>query len=247
LFTLLHTETTTPPAHRTGPFLPTHQRTPDAPRSRSRLALDVIEGRCIDSPVRRRGAVSNEAKMGHFTQNNHSSCTQNRRAVPTHHRTPNAPRWRSRLALDALKVLLRCGFAEEGAGGIDEHLGHRLDHERQQRCRRNVHLCAFCCYSVGNYSVITYEVKGMVNKAIIVVNGRSVLFPLLLIRIIHHLVFLGNFCAFLSNFGSFSKVTLKALNSNYLNNTLKVTKQHPKVSKVTKSILFNYLKVTFCH
>jgi hypothetical protein len=47
--------------------VPTHHRTPDAPRWRSRLALDVGEGqkqtRCIDSPVRRR-AVSNEAKMG---------------------------------------------------------------------------------------------------------------------------------------------------------------------------------------
>jgi hypothetical protein len=41
--------------------LPTHHRTPDAPRWRSRLALDVGEGqkqtRCIDSPVRRRGGV----------------------------------------------------------------------------------------------------------------------------------------------------------------------------------------------
>jgi hypothetical protein len=50
---LLHTD-------RTGLF-PTHYRTPDAPRWRSRLALDVGEGqkqtRCIDSPVRRRGGV----------------------------------------------------------------------------------------------------------------------------------------------------------------------------------------------
>jgi hypothetical protein len=41
--------------------LPTHHRTPDALRWRSRLALDVGEGqkltRCIDSPVRRRGGV----------------------------------------------------------------------------------------------------------------------------------------------------------------------------------------------
>jgi hypothetical protein len=48
----------------------THHRTPDAPRWRSRLALDVGEGqkraRCIDSPVRRRGAASNESKMGSF-------------------------------------------------------------------------------------------------------------------------------------------------------------------------------------
>jgi hypothetical protein len=42
--------------------VPTHQRVPDAPRWRSRLALDVGEGqkltRCIDSPVRRRGGVN---------------------------------------------------------------------------------------------------------------------------------------------------------------------------------------------
>jgi hypothetical protein len=41
--------------------VPTHQRVPDAPRWRSRLALGVVEGqmltRCIDSPVRRRGGV----------------------------------------------------------------------------------------------------------------------------------------------------------------------------------------------
>jgi hypothetical protein len=40
----------------------THQRVPDAPRWRSRLAMDVGEGqkltRCIDSPVRRRGGVN---------------------------------------------------------------------------------------------------------------------------------------------------------------------------------------------
>jgi hypothetical protein len=44
---------------------PTHSR---RPRWRSRLALGVGEGqkltRCIDSPVQRRGAVSNEAKLG---------------------------------------------------------------------------------------------------------------------------------------------------------------------------------------
>jgi hypothetical protein len=41
------------------------------------------------------------AKMGSFFTRGkkHPSCTQNR-AVPTHHRTPDAPRWRSRLALD---------------------------------------------------------------------------------------------------------------------------------------------------
>jgi hypothetical protein len=44
-------------------------------------------------------AVSNEAKWGHFTRKKHPSCTQNR-AVPTHHRTPDAPSWRFRLALD---------------------------------------------------------------------------------------------------------------------------------------------------
>ena len=42
-------------------LLMTHQRTVDAPRWCSRLAMDVGEGqkqaRCIDSPVRRRGGV----------------------------------------------------------------------------------------------------------------------------------------------------------------------------------------------
>jgi hypothetical protein len=51
----------TPPAHTQNRAVPTHHRTPDAPRWRSRLAVDVGEGqkqtRCIDSPVRRRGGV----------------------------------------------------------------------------------------------------------------------------------------------------------------------------------------------
>jgi hypothetical protein len=37
-------------------------------------------------------------KWGHFTREKAPSYTQNR-AVLTHHRTPDAPRWRSRLAL----------------------------------------------------------------------------------------------------------------------------------------------------
>jgi hypothetical protein len=164
--------------------VPTRHRTPDAPRWRSRLALDVGEGqkqtRCIDSPVRRRGgvkrgengvilhwentrpahrtglfrpttalptppvgvpaspwtwakarsqlgelirlcgdgAVSNEAKWGHFTRGKHPSCTQNR-AVPTHHRTPDAPRWRSRLALDS--PVRRRGGVERGENGVILH------------------------------------------------------------------------------------------------------------------------------
>jgi hypothetical protein len=87
--------------------VPTHHRTPDAPRWRSRLALDVGEGqkqtRCIDTPVRRRGGVSNdEAKIYGViihTEKSPLMHTENR-AVPTHHRTADAPRWRSRLALD---------------------------------------------------------------------------------------------------------------------------------------------------
>jgi hypothetical protein len=47
--------------HTQNRAVPTHHRTPDAPRWRSRLALNVGEGqkqaRCIDSPVRRRGSV----------------------------------------------------------------------------------------------------------------------------------------------------------------------------------------------
>jgi hypothetical protein len=103
---LLYTEQNTPPAHTQNRAIPTHHRTPDAPRWRSRLALDVGEGqkhtRCIDSPVRRRGGVKRgEYKWGHLHLNGkkHPSCTQNR-AVPTHHRTPDAPHWRFRLALD---------------------------------------------------------------------------------------------------------------------------------------------------
>jgi hypothetical protein len=65
-----YTEKSTPPAHTQNRAVPTHHRTPDAPRWRFRLALDVGEGqkpiRCIDSPVRRRGGVENEAKMGSF-------------------------------------------------------------------------------------------------------------------------------------------------------------------------------------
>jgi hypothetical protein len=58
---ILHGKTSTSPAHTQNRALPTHHRTPDALRWRSRLALDVGEGqkltRCIDSPVRRRGGV----------------------------------------------------------------------------------------------------------------------------------------------------------------------------------------------
>jgi hypothetical protein len=65
-----YTEKSTPPAHTQNRALPTHHRTPDAFRWRSRLALDVGEGqkltRCIDSPLCGDGAVSNEAKLGSF-------------------------------------------------------------------------------------------------------------------------------------------------------------------------------------
>jgi hypothetical protein len=47
------------------------------------------------------GAVSTEATMGSFVNTEKSTppaLTQNR-ALPTHHRTPDAPRWRFRLAL----------------------------------------------------------------------------------------------------------------------------------------------------
>jgi hypothetical protein len=50
---LFNTEKSTPPpAHKQNRALPTHQRTPDAPRRRSRLALCVGKGqkltRCIE-------------------------------------------------------------------------------------------------------------------------------------------------------------------------------------------------------
>jgi hypothetical protein len=84
---------------------PTHHRTPDAPRWRSRLALDAGQGqkqtRCTDSPVRRRGGVCQmRRKWGHFTREKAPLLHTENRADPTHHRTPDAPRWRSRLALE---------------------------------------------------------------------------------------------------------------------------------------------------
>jgi hypothetical protein len=57
----VYKEQITPPAHTQNRAVPTRHCTPDVPRWRSRLALDVGEGqkqtRCIDSPVRRRGGV----------------------------------------------------------------------------------------------------------------------------------------------------------------------------------------------
>jgi hypothetical protein len=85
-----YTGKSTPPAqHTQNRVVPTHHRTPDALRWRSRLALGVGEGqkltRCIDSPVRRRGggAVSNEAKLGSF---------YTEKSTPSAHRTGNAGR-----------------------------------------------------------------------------------------------------------------------------------------------------------
>jgi hypothetical protein len=102
---ILHGKST-PPAHRTGLFRPT-TALPTPPVgvfaspwmwAKARSKLGALVRLCGD------GAVSNEAKMGSlfcFARGNkkHPSCTQNR-AVPTHHRTPDAPRWRSRHALD---------------------------------------------------------------------------------------------------------------------------------------------------
>jgi hypothetical protein len=69
-------------------------------------------------------------KWGHFTREKHPSCTQNR-AVPTHHRTPDAPRWRSRLALDVGEgqkqtrcidsPVRRRGGVERGENGVILH------------------------------------------------------------------------------------------------------------------------------
>jgi hypothetical protein len=102
---IFYTGKRTPPAHRTGPFRPTTALptppvgVPASPWmwAKARSKLGAVIRLCGD------GAVSNEAKkMGSFTLlhgEKHPSCTQNR-AVPTHHRTPDAPRWRSCLALD---------------------------------------------------------------------------------------------------------------------------------------------------
>jgi hypothetical protein len=117
--------------------LPTHHRTPDAPRWHSCLALDVGEGqkltRCIDSPVcAETGRCQKRRNWGHyFTQGKkHPSCTQNR-ALPIHHRTPDARRWRSRLALDVGEgqKLTRCidspvrrrGGVKKGENGVIFH------------------------------------------------------------------------------------------------------------------------------
>jgi hypothetical protein len=43
------------------------------------------------------------------------------------------------------------------------------------------------------------------------------------------------------------KVKCEEQNSNYRKNILKVTNKLPKIPKVTKSLLFNYYKFTFCH
>jgi hypothetical protein len=101
---ILYTAKSTPPAHRTGLFRPTTALptppvgVPASPWmwAKARSNLGTLIRLCGD------GAVSNEAKMGSllfYTEKMHPSCTQNR-AVPTHHRTIDAPRWRSRLALD---------------------------------------------------------------------------------------------------------------------------------------------------
>jgi hypothetical protein len=76
-------------------------------RSRLRLELGrwraLLSTRFIDSPVQRPGDVCQMRRkwMGSFILHryNHPFCTLIR-AVPTHHRTLDAPRWRSRLALD---------------------------------------------------------------------------------------------------------------------------------------------------
>ena len=86
--------------------VPTHHRTSDAPRWRSRLALDVGEGqkpiRCTLIRLCGDGAESNEAAkmVGSFLHGNKQPSCSQKWAVPTYHHTPDAPRWRSRLAMD---------------------------------------------------------------------------------------------------------------------------------------------------
>jgi hypothetical protein len=104
-FVLQEGTRSTPPAHRTGLFRPT-TAVPTTPVgvpatpwmwAKARSKLGALVRLCGD------GAVSNEAKMGLFCfargNKKHPSSTQNQ-AVPTHHRTPDDPRWRSRHALD---------------------------------------------------------------------------------------------------------------------------------------------------
>jgi hypothetical protein len=106
LFFILHTRKKHPSCTQNR-AVPTHHRTP-APVgvlaspwmwAKARSKLGALIRLCGD------GAVSKEAKMNeviiifYFTRKKHPSCTQNR-AVPTHLRTPDAPRRRSRLALD---------------------------------------------------------------------------------------------------------------------------------------------------
>jgi hypothetical protein len=130
-----YTEKSTPPAQRTqNRAVLTHHRVPDSLRWRSRLALGVGEGqkltRCNDSPVRRRGGVKRGENGVILHGKKHPSCTQNR-AVLTHHRTPDALRWRSRLALGVGEgqKLTRCndspvrrrGGVKRGENGVILH------------------------------------------------------------------------------------------------------------------------------
>jgi hypothetical protein len=99
-----YTGKSTPPAHRTGLVRPTTALptppvgVPASPWmwAKARSKLGALIRLCGD------GAMSNEAKMGSLFYEGKKctpSCTQNR-AIPTHHRTSDDPRWRSRLALD---------------------------------------------------------------------------------------------------------------------------------------------------
>ena len=98
-----YTEKSTPPAHRTGLFRPTTALpTPPAgvPASpwtwaKARSKLGALIRLCGDGAV---GVERGEnGVILHWKK--HPSCTQNR-ALLTHQRTPDALRWRSRLALD---------------------------------------------------------------------------------------------------------------------------------------------------
>jgi hypothetical protein len=101
----IYTGKITPPAHRTGLFRPTTAFLPTSPVgvpaspwmwAKARSKPGALNRLCGD------GAVSNEAKGGRsiYTEKITLASTQNR-AVPTHHRiSPDAPRWRFRLALD---------------------------------------------------------------------------------------------------------------------------------------------------
>jgi hypothetical protein len=143
--------------HTQNRAVPTHHRTPDAPRWRSRLALDVGEGqkqaRCIDSPVRRRNAASNEAKLGSFIFNmekdtppahtHRTGLFRPTTALPTPPVGVPASPWMWLKARSKLGALIRlCG--DETRRQMRRNWGHLFDFTRKQAPLLHTHTQPGC-------------------------------------------------------------------------------------------------------